>query len=440
MNTIAIDGEFTDTYFINLKQIFWQKRTSYFVTMLGSTLEYYDSALYVYMSPLLVNLFLPEVDAIYAFLLIFAVQPLTLLFRPLGAYALGFVGDKYGRKKALRLSILGMATVTGMIGLLPTYHQVGIFAPLLFAFLRMWQGFFIAGDYNGVAIYNLEHTPPKAQSLISGIYSSFTSIGILMASFMATVVSYLSIDYWRIPYLFGVCTGLVSFFIRKKVIESPEFLKNDSKLKSVPLSIKAYKSQIGITILISACFSGLYYIPGIFLNSYVPLVTDFSLSLIMAINTATLFLFVAVLPFFGVLADRYSPSKLMKIAAFFCIVLSFPLFSLLHFKTYIAVIMIKVGFTLITACFVAPFHAWVQPLFPTRIRYRVISVCYSLGTLFGVMTPAICMWLWKQTQVVEIPSVILIIWGSLAYFGISWAAKKTLNTKEETLNVFQQAA
>src|SRR5690606_12627572 len=121
-------------------------------------LEYYDMSLYGLMAPLLISIFLPGVDKLDALILTFVMTPISIIVRPIGAVVIGRIGDIYGRKRALLISIGGMAAVTGMIGALPDYQSIGYLAPISFVIFRSLQGFFLAGEYNGAAIFSLEHS------------------------------------------------------------------------------------------------------------------------------------------------------------------------------------------------------------------------------------------------------------------------------------------
>ena len=365
--------------------------------MIGTALEYYDMSLYGFMAPLLVSIFLPTFDKLNALLITFIFTPISIIVRPAGAIFVGKIGDKYGRKKALAISIGGMAIATGFIGLLPTYQQIGFLAPVLFIILRSFQGFFVAGEYNGGAIFVLEHTEGR-KGFLSGVYCMYTVVGILSAAATANIVSYLPATYWRIPYLVGFTTGIIGMYIRKHIKETPQFLKY-KHVDTVPLKdiAKKYKS-IFILMAVSAFFSALYNLPTILMNSLLPFVTSYKLSTIMSVNTASTVFYMMMLPVFGYVADKLSLNRSMSIASFILLIASYPLISLISYQKLEYIIAMKFCFALITAWFVAPFHAWAQSLFHTKERYTAISFGYSIGSQIGGLMVPLSLWAWKHTN------------------------------------------
>ncbi len=402
---------------------FFKKRRNNVTTaaMIGTTLEYYDMSLYGFMAPLLVSVFLPTFDPINALLITFILTPISIIVRPFGAFIIGKIGDKHGRKKALVISITGMAIATGLIGLLPTYHTAGFVAPTLFIILRSMQGFFVAGEYNGGAIFVLEHTKNR-KGFISGVYCMYTVVGILSAAAIATLVSYLTKylpnTYWRIPYIFGFLTGVLGLYIRKCITESPEFLKYEGESEvSVKHIISKYKTIL-ILIGIASFFSALYCLPTILMNSLLPFATPYKLSTIMAINTSTTILYMLLLPVFGHIADKLSLNRSMSIASIIILLSSYPLISLISYQKLEYIIIMKSCFAIITAWFIAPFHAWAQSMFHTKERYTAISFGYSIGSQIGGLMVPFSLWVWKNTGSLVAIYAILMFFATIALISL----------------------
>lgn len=386
--------------------------------MIGTALEYYDMSLYGLMAPLLVSIFLPTFDPLNALIMTFVFTPISIIVRPLGALMIGRIGDKYGRKQGLIISIGGMAIVTGIIGFLPTYHQIGLAAPILFLILRSLQGFFLAGEYNGGAIFVLEHGDEKRKGFLSGLYCAYTIVGILFATIIVTIISYLPKEYWRIPYILGFITGVIGLYIRGYISETPKFLKYKN-IDNITFKEMLRKYRlIFISIGVSGFLAALCTMPTILMNSFLPLVTSCKLSTIMSINSAATILFMIMMPIFGHISDKISFNKSMNIAAVIILLASYPLISLISYNTISAIIIMKMSFSVINAWFVAPFHAWIQSLFHTKERYTAISFSYSVGYQLGGLVVPLSLFMWKKTSSLASIYLIVMFWALVAMISL----------------------
>jgi MHS family proline/betaine transporter-like MFS transporter len=386
--------------------------------MIGTALEYYDMSLYGFMTPILVSVFLPEMSKINAIILTFISLPIGILIRPIGALVIGAIGDKHGRKKGLVVGITGMACVTGLTGLLPTYNDIGIMAPIGMLLCRIMQGFFVAGEYNGGAIFVLEHTNQGNKGLLSGLYCAYTVSGILAASGITTLISKLPIEYWRLPYILGFITGLIGLYIRKYVSETPEFIiYKDTPAINTNTIIKNYKPLLQ-AITVSGFFGALYNFHTVLLISFLPMVTSFTTSVVMLINFCTTLIYMLLLPVFGHLADKITFQHSMRYAASTVVVCALPLVFLIQLNDIAYIILLKVIFAILTAWFVAPFHAWIQSLFSVKMRYTAVSVSYSIGSQLGGMIPALSLWLWKYSNSLLSIALPLLLWAVLAFFAL----------------------
>lgn len=403
-------------------------KRAYAVSMFGTALEHYDTSLYGFMAPILVAIFLPDIDPLNALIISLISYPVGILSKPLGAIIIGAIGDRFGRKKALTIAISGTAISTGMIGLLPGYDDIGIAAPLLFVACRLVLGFFSAGEYNGGAIYILEHAKDGKKGYVSGLYCAYTVSGILVAAAVSTVISYLPQGYWRVPYLLGFITGAFGFYIRMKAHESPEFL---SKKTSSNLSwslIKAYSKQIICIVGVAGLFSSLYTLPTLLLTAFVPLVTTLTIQTVMVINSASLVIYMMMLPVSGWLADRFGLARSMIAAIIATMLLSYPLIALLPDGSFLEVFLVKAIFAILTAWFVGPFHALAQAAFHVSTRYSLISLGYTVGSQIGSITPGLGLWLWKQTGNVSSISILLVFWSLVGLMSCIMLKKRTIDT------------
>lgn len=360
----------------------------YLSAMLGVSIEYYDVSLYGYMAPILIQVFLPHIEKVSAYFYYFTFELLAALMQILGANFFGKIGDNLGRKKAMYISVIGMCITTFVITILPTFEGVGIMAIFLFVGARAMQSFFLAGEYNGAAIYCLEHEPNrKKHGLISGIYGGFLVIGILIAALVSNIINYFGAEYFRIAYAISLIFAVITYKMRIHMIETPEYLNTIRKKKTSLLSSFKGKNYMSIVIvmLISLFFGILYNLPTRIFNAILPLVIDISTNTIMTINTVLLILYMILLPIFGFLSDKVGVQRIIVIALFSTIVLSYPCIRLISTCEVINIIIAKMAFTVITALFAAPLHAFTQPLFSTLWRYRMLSLSYGFGKCLAMI-------------------------------------------------------
>lgn len=352
-------------------------------------------------------------------LLTYAMMPLGSLARPIGSLFFGYIGNRQGRKKALCLSLTGLAIVTGLIGCLPVYDQIGFLAPALMALGRILQSFFAGGEVVGGAIFILEHTHESKHCLFSSLYGTSTMIGITLAS---TIIMFLGWTgqmeiLWRVPFLLGFLTAMGSLFIRSKAQESPHFVANTVQTESTWQIIKSnWRIVLGIAVIFG--FSSANYSLGLILpNGFLPNVAQITRSEILSINSVLLVGDMLTLPLFGWLSNKLTPRISMLTAALFSTVLAIPLFSLFEDANWTQIIIIRSILVMLGVWFSAPMHAFVQSLVPMHSRYLLISIGYAIGTkIIGSPATTLSFWLFKETGIVAVPGFYWAVAASFAVF------------------------
>ncbi|MBI3236094.1 MAG: MFS transporter [Chlamydiales bacterium] len=382
----------------------------------GNLLEHYDTALFGFLSPFLAPLIFPEKDPMTALLLTYAMIPLGMLARPLGSILFGYIGDRYGRGKALFLTLLGMSIISCIIAFSPTYAQAGFLAPLIFCIGRVLQNFFSSGETIGGAIFLLENTPSKRHDLLSSLYNASTVGGILLASFGVSVLSFYSdIEItWRLLYLFGCLTALAGIIVRGKGSSHTPLAPTSPKelLATLAKTFWNHKKALGIIALSSGFSYASYSIALIFLNGFIPLVSTFTKTEMAALNTLLLLLDFCILPLFGYIASKIKREKLMLISSFSVLLFAPFLFLLLENATLATIIFVRASFVLLGVAFSAPFHSFAQQIVPPAHRYTIISFGYALGSqAIGGPTAALSLWCFKTTNVLISAS---LYWVGLA--------------------------
>ncbi|MBA3721072.1 MAG: MFS transporter [Parachlamydiaceae bacterium] len=372
---------------------------------LGNLFEHYDTALFSLLSPFLATQFFPNHNPLTALILTYAIIPLGIIIRPIGSLVFGYVGDVYGRKSALFISLIGMALVSILMGLLPTYNHVGVLAPIFLSIGKLFQNFFGAGEVVGGAIYLIENTEKKHQNIMSGIYSSSTIAGILLASAGVALLSTFDLidNGWRFLYFFGCLTACFGCIIRFKVgYAEPEVTPKKEFLKNVFQSIWKMRIVFFMIAIASGFSYATYSMAFIMINGLIPFVSEMTYTQVMHLNTVLLIVDLLLLPFFGLLANRFSIEKLMLSSALVAMLGGIPLFLLLEQATFFMIIFVRLCLVIIGVWFSATFYSWSQQLVPQAMRYTIISLAYAIGSqLFGAPTSVISLWCYQQTGMIS---------------------------------------
>jgi MHS family proline/betaine transporter-like MFS transporter len=379
---------------------------TYLPAMLGASIEYYDIALYGYLAPILVPVFLPHLEKTTAYFFYFIFEFIASLFQILGARYYGRIGDSKGRKQAMYMSMFGTSSVTFVISFLPTYNYIGIWATILFCITRIAQSFFLGGEYNGGAIYCLEHEKDvKKHGLVSGLYCAFTVIGIILASFVATIVNILGPEYFRLAYAVSFIFCITAYILRKNIKETLIIYKNHNQV----VTSNSSKLKLISLVIASLFFGVLYGMPTRVLNAILPIAIGINTSQLMMINSISLVAYMFLLILCGSISDRYGQKKLMYRSSIATFLFAYPLFLLLETNSFILLLIVKGCFVVLTAAFIAPFHAWAQDLFYNNQRYRGISTYYAVGKCLSTILLACSFLIFKEYNNIQVISIILVL-------------------------------
>lgn len=395
--------------------------------LIGNALEFYDFTLCGVFMVVLGKNFFPSGDDFAA--LIGGIFAFSAAFwtRPLGALVFGYIGDKYGRKRALTLSVLLMGIPTLVIGILPTYASIGIVAPCILLGCRLMQGLCTGGEYNGAAVFALEHMKAKP-GIISGLISGSCVVGAVSATLMAyAVTNFLNFEQaWRIPFYLGACIAVVGFVLRKKAMETMEFIKR-KPIKGMPIVeiIKKYPKQY-MLVIASGAFNGIlsYTLFG-FLNLYITQYIGIKFASSLFFNIFGLLAFMICCPIFGRISDKITPYKSMILAAAVAIFSSWIGFVLLQRGTVEEIIIGQIFIGIGVGSFVGPSHIFLQQQFSPEVRYTGVASGFSIGMAITGGTTALTMtYVIKETQFLLAPAMYISVAAVLWILALTFLSTK----------------
>jgi len=378
-------------------------------SLVGTAIEFFD--FYIYATAAVIvfpHIFFPQGDATVATLQSLATFAIAFVARPIGSALFGHFGDRVGRKATLVASLLTMGISTVVIGLLPSYDTIGVFAPLLLALARFGQGLGLGGEWGGAALLATENAPAKKRAL----YGSFPQLGAPIGFFFANgtflLLSWLLTDDqfmnwgWRVPFVLSAVLVIIGLYVRVSLHESPVFAKVQKEKKQVRIPIGTLLTKhLGATVLgtfIMLATYTLFYIMTVYSMSYgtapVPAGLGFSRNSLLWMLMVAVIGFGVMVPIAGVLADRFGRRKTMIV-----ITLGILAFGLL-FPTLMAsgsqtmmMLFLLLGLSIMGLTF-GPMGALLPELFPTEVRYTGASFSYNLSSILGAsVAPYIAAWL-----------------------------------------------
>jgi len=370
-------------------------------SLVGTTIEWYDFFLYGTAAALVFNrLFFPTVDPLAGTLLAFGTYAIGFVARPVGGIIIGHYGDKIGRKSMLVLTLVIMGVATFLIGLLPTYEQIGVWAPALLVLLRLAQGFGVGGEWGGAVLMAVEHAPPGSR----GFYGSWPQIGVpaglLLANGVFIVFSRMPEDQflswgWRVPFLLSIVLVGIGLLIRIRILETPAFerLKGAAAAAQQPILevIRMYPKQVLLAMGARFAENGGFYIYSVFVITYATQLVKFPQQTVLYGILIGAALELAAIPLFGALSDRVGRRPVYLFGAVVTAVFAYPLFWLIDTGSTAALwAAIAIAFVLSHAAMYAPQAAFLAELFGTRVRYSGASLGAQLASVFaGALAPLI---------------------------------------------------
>lgn len=370
-------------------------------SLTGSAIEWFDYFLYGTAAALVFNkIFFPMVDPVIGLILSYLSFSLTFFIRPIGGVLFAHIGDRIGRKKTLVLTLSLMGGATVMIGLLPTYEMIGLWAPALLILMRIIQGMGIGGEWGGALLLAYEYAPEKRKGFFGSIPQAGVTIGMLMATFIVSLMTLFSEEDflswgWRIPFLLSSVLVLLGLWIRKDIDETPDFqkVKASGQVAKAPLrdTLKHHWREVLIAAGLKVVETAPFYIFSTFVVSYATSTLAYQKS--QALEAVTLGALVAtiMIPLMGLLSDKIGRQRMYATSVFILGLFIVPWFMLLNTgTTWGIVIATVIAFGVLWAPVTAVLGTLCSEIFSANVRYTGITLGYQLGAaLAGGTAPLI---------------------------------------------------
>ena len=401
----------------------------------GNALEFYDMLIYGFFATTIAANFFPKQDKSGGIASAFAIFFLGYLARPLGAIVFGRIGDNFGRKPALIMSIWLMAVSTCAMGLLPNYAMIGVWAPLLLLFVRSLQGFSMGGEYCGSLILIIEHAPGNKRGFYGSLGVAGSALGLLLASLVAWIIHHsfneLQVKQWawRLPFLLGSLNGLVAWLARRRVPETQLFKEIVRLPKSYLKLYREYFNQLGnavMIVMIKLFASILFYLIYIYMPTYMSNKLQYTMQQAISIITISIVLLILLEPCMGKLSDKVGRRPLLISGLTGCVLWAWPYFWLLQQHSLVLAFLAQAVMTLFASAYIVIAIVVIVEIVPVHLRFTVVSLAYAVeASLFSGVTPFIAALLIKATH----SSTSLILYLMAGALISAFAVYKVRETK-----------
>lgn len=417
------------------------KRRSIFLSAIsGNILEYYDFTVYAVFSLVIGKTFFPENSELVQILYSLGVFAVGFVMRPVGGIIFGYIGDVHGRRISLITSMVGMTISTFIMGLIPAYSEIGIYAPVILVLMRLIQGLCISGEGAGAAIFILEHYQNLRPGFTAGIVHASNLAGTLIATLVALLFSIYMPENkefaWRLAFILGGSMGIVGFYFRLRVSETPIFVMLSEKKKTLKAPflhvIQTASKSMFITFCLGGCASSIVYLIKAYITIYycnVLKLDDMTSSTYLAYATIVMMF---SMPLSGYISDHIGRFRMITIAASAIFILVLPALLLTSctdiFRQFagLTIVGMLAGFISGTA------YIFIISLFTPDQRFSGVGFSYNLGiTMFGGTSAFISRWLLEVTGLHYAPAFYIMLTSSL-FLVVIYFMRRTIR---ELLNI-----
>jgi MFS transporter, MHS family, proline/betaine transporter len=363
----------------------------------GNILEWYDFGVYGYFATVFARHFFPSEDPAISLISSFGAFAVGFVMRPVGSVIFGYIGDRLGRKAALTHSVLMMAIPTFLMGLLPTYENIGIWAPILLILLRMVQGISVGGEYTSSIVYLSESAPDGKRGLFSSLALTGAFVGIMLGSFVGAVIMSVYTDEqvynfaWRIPFLIGIVLALFIMYLRKGM---PETLSVEEKAPSLVKTLHDHWKSVLRVVFLNVLNAISFYTLFVFLSSWFVEYKQVDHAVILEINTLAMAVLVIGSPFWGWLSDRTGRKPILVATSAIMALFAYPMLMWMSSGGLTPIIIGQIFFAVVLSGYMGPTTAFLTEMFPKNIRVSAVGIGYNLSyAIFGGTAPMLALWL-----------------------------------------------
>ena len=388
--------------------------------IVGNIMEWYDFAVYGYFAPIIGKHFFPSDDPTASVIAAFGVFAVGFLMRPFGSIIFGHIGDKLGRRHALTLSVILMALPTFFIGLLPGHATIGATAAVLLVVMRMLQGLSVGGEYTTSMVFLVEHSPPDRRAFM-GCWSVWGAVaGILVGSAVGALITNVMPEDqvaawgWRIPFLFGIAIGLTGYYLRRQnrgEDTAPADRPKSPVIEAFRTEWQAMLKIIGFNLVNAIGF----YLCFVYVATWLQDTAHVSSARALDINSLNMALFLLFIPLAALLADRFGCKLLLITGITGLLLLTYPLFALMHHGDSGMVFLGQFGFVVVISLIFGAYPATMVEMVSPRVRVSALSISYNFCIgLFGGTTPLVCAYLITRTHNDLAPAFYLIAMAAIS--------------------------
>ena len=388
---------------------------------IGTTVEWYDFFIYGTAAATVFGpQFFPQVSEVAGTLLAFATFGIGFVARPLGGVVMGHYGDRLGRKVMLVWSLLLMGGATLAIGLLPTYAQIGVWAPALLVLLRFVQGFALGGEWGGAVLMSVEHAPEGRRGLFGSVVALGLPAGIILSNlvFLVASTAVASAEFaawaWRLPFVASVVLVGIGLWVRLGISESPVFAKamKTGGARRMPI-VDVLRSDAHTVVLAAGTYlsiSTLGYVVLVYFVTYATRQLDLSLPLTLTLIVSSAIVFAVSIVVFAHWSDRLGRRRLLRWGLGALVLWSLVFFPLADTGSVPLVLLSLAGMLFIQGAYIGPQPAVFSELFPTAVRYSGASLSLTLGTLLGgAIAPIVATTLFEMTGTSRLVTVYITV-------------------------------
>lgn len=396
-------------------------RKAVFATAVGNGMEWFDFGIYSYLAVTIGQVFFPEVSGPMQLVFAFATFAVAFIARPIGGIFFGMLGDRLGRKKVLAITLIMMALATLSIGLIPGHASIGYTATVLLLIARLVQGFSAGGEYSGAMTFIAESTPDKKRGFMSSGLEVGTLVGYIAGAGLVTLLTYIlgeetMLEWgWRIPFFLSAPIGLIGFYLRNNLEETPAFeamkesKSDDDNDESVKHILQYHWRAILIGMFVVFFYIVVNYIVLSYMPSHLTAVLGYGETEGLLLIVIVMVIMIPIVLLMGYFSDRIGAKKVIQGGLIGLILLSIPAFNLIGSGNTILVFLGLMILGVFSASFQGTMPALLPSLFFTNVRNGALAITFNISaSLFGGTTPLLVSWLISKTMNQMVPAYYVI--------------------------------